>query len=158
MKVDPDYERLSYLEDEPTKQHSGIKWIFIIVIGVFLGNVLSYATYETYTFWRLKIAMEAATAGMEKQTTLSLKQSKLRTQQNLVRQQEIRRQNTERQKQINSQNAERKRQIYAQSSVNKQLQKTCDFWRQQVKRENTASNRSNQDLACLRVKSSYRKN
>ncbi len=140
MKVDPDYERLSYLDDEPTKQRSGIMWVFIIVIGVFLGNVMSYVTYETYTFLRLKIAMEDATAKMEKQTALSLKQSKLRTQQNYIRQQEIQKQNAERQRQIN-----------AQSSINKQLQKTCDFWHQQVNSENTASNRSNRDLACLRA-------
>jgi len=155
MKVDPDYERISYLEDETAKQHSGIKWVFIIIIGVFLGNVLSYVTYETYTIWRLKIAMETASAEMNEQTARSIKQSKLRTQQNLVRQQEIRRENAERQKQINKKNAERKRQIQANNSVNKQLQKTCDFWRQQVKRENTTSNRSNRDLACLRVKGPY---
>lgn len=154
MKVDPDHEHPSYFEDELPKQRSGIKWIFIIVIGVFLGNVLSYITYETYTFWRLKIVMEAAATELKEQTSRTIKQSKIQTQKNFVRQQEIRKQNAERQKQINAKNAERKRQIYAQSSVNKQLQKTCDFWRQQVKRESTASNRSNRDLACLRANNS----
>ena len=82
MKVNtrPRYQAIEPMvefEKEENKKRSGVMWVFIIVIGVFLGNVLSYGTYEIYSFWKLKIIMDAANTALEEQQLKLSEQRKI---------------------------------------------------------------------------------
>jgi len=145
MKVNtrPRYQAIEPMvefEKEENKKRSGVMWVFIIVIGVFLGNVLSYGTYEIYSFWKLKIIMDAANTALEEQQLKLSEQRKIQERKNIIHKNELKQQRIERQ-------GEKKR----KNEVRSQLQKTCTFWKQQVQKENTAIHRKNRDLACTRL-------
>ena len=145
MNLEPDYQRDIEFDSEVNKKRSGIMWFFIIVIGVFLGNVLSYGTYEVYNYWKLKMIMDAANSALEEQKIKSAENRKIQERKSLIYQ-----------KQLQQQKIARQQQLRKESAVNSQLKKTCTFWRQQVKNENTAKNRNNRDLACSRLNGSFR--
>lgn len=145
MNLEPDYQRDIDFDSEVNKKRSGIMWVFIIVIGVFLGNVLSYGTYEVYNYWKLKMIMEAANSVLEEQKIKSAENHKIQERKNIIYQNQLRQQKIARQQQLRK-----------ESAINSQLKKTCTFWRQQVNKENTAKNRSNRDLACARLNGSFR--
>lgn len=42
------------------------------------------------------------------------------------------------------------------ASINTQLQQTCDFWRRETVKEDTAQNRKYRDAACARASGSLR--
>lgn len=145
MNLEPEYQRDIELDSEVNKKRSGIMWVFIIVIGVFLGNVLSYGTYEAYSYWKLKMVMEAANSALKEQRIKSAEKRKIQERKNLIYQNQLQQQKIVRQLQLRK-----------ESAINSQLKKTCTFWRQQVNKENTAQNRSNRDLACARLNGSFR--
>ncbi len=133
-----------FMDDTP-KPRSTSKWIVIIASGVLIGNILSFAAYEAYTFLKWKFILETATTELNKYSS-ELKQ-RSSTQQKQLRQQSITRQN-----ELKRQRVERQKQTRATNATKAQLKKTCDFWNQQIKTSNNASNRSNRDLACQRYR------
>ncbi len=144
MNLEPDYQTDMEFTHDVKKKRSGTMWVFIIVVGVFLGNVLSYGAYEVYNYWKLRMLMEAASSALEEQKTKILENRKIQERKNTIYQ-----------KQLQQQELARQQQLRKKSVINAQLRKTCTFWRQQVENDNTAVNRSNRDLACSRLSGSF---
>jgi len=142
-------------EREDNKEKSGLLWVFIILVGVFLGNVLSYGMYEIYNYWKLKMIIEAASTALDAQQLKSSEQRKIQERKNIIHQSELKEQKIAHQKKLEQQRIARQREKNKQNSVKSQLQKTCTFWNQQVQKDNTTINRNNRDLACARL-SNYR--
>ncbi len=57
-------EEYDFMEDSP-KPRSTSKWIVIIASGVLIGNILSFASYEAYTFLKWKYILETATTELK---------------------------------------------------------------------------------------------
>ncbi len=133
MEIEPNFDRLSDLKTN-TKERSGLWWVIVVAIGVLVGNALSFGAQELYTRWQIKEFMVTVDAMLDKQYERSLEQKKLQMEQNVAQRKAIKR----------------------ERSINSQLQKTCMFWREQVRKENTSQNRAYRDTACARVGGLFR--
>ena len=102
---------------------SAIDWIIIIAIGVFVGNTLSLSVYEIYKNREHEENLAA-------QKSAEIKSEAL----------------------INAETRAAQKKKEKQAIINKQLNKTCEFWKKQVKKENTKVNRQYRDSACAKIK------
>lgn len=128
MELEPNPRRLAEL-DAGYEKRTGAWWVTVIVIGVFLGNLLSFGTYQLYLQWELKQAAAAFKEASARQREIS---------------------NAERARTA-KQHAESQRALEKKKVVDAQLRQTCEFWRQQVRRENTSESRAYRDAACARA-------
>lgn len=129
MHLDPDTRRLRELRENGDQRRGGAWWIATIAAGVLLGNLLSFGAYQLYARWQLH-ALMASTDAM------------LRKQQERARADEAR---------LATELAAQRKERDRQASIDAQLQQTCEFWRRETGRENTARNREYRDAACARA-------
>ena len=101
---------------------SAIDWVIIIAIGVFCGNTLSFSLYE---FYKKNIYEET----LEKTEIASKNQQAI-----IAAEDNALRQNIEKQK-----------------SSNEYLYKMCNYWRGQVKKDDTKENRKHRNTACAKL-------
>lgn len=134
MHLDPDTRRLRELRENDGHRRGGAWWIAAIATGVLLGNLLSFGAYQLYARWQLQVFMASTDAMLKKQQERArADEARLATE-------------------LAAQRKERDR----QASINTQLQQTCDFWRRETAKENTAQNRKYRDAACARTSGSLR--
>lgn len=129
MELEPDPHRLAQLGSYTREERSGVWWVTVIALAVFIGNLMSFSAYQLYIQWELKRFTVSLGSAFEKQAEVSKAQME----------------------QAARQNAEARKVREKQNAVNAQLRQTCEFWRQQVARENTAQNRTYRDAACSRA-------
>lgn len=132
MELDPDYHRLAQLQD--VQQRSGIWWVTIIVLGVFLGNLLSFGAYTLYVRWEFIQFSNILSDELEK----SAKQ--------------MRADRAHRIREADARRIAATRKAEAERAVRRQLSQTCQFWVQQVRREDTPKNRAYRDAACAKLR------
>jgi hypothetical protein len=138
MKVNMDEEMVAYqLRKAEESRPSGVKWVIVIALGVFLGNAASFGLERAVLYWELKQVALAATASMEQMSRNMAETRKIRDQQSAQQRKVMAAQ--EKQRQIKQQ---QKQAGYRQAT------ETCDFWNQQLTTENNARNRMNRDQAC----------
>ncbi len=134
MELEPDTYRLSQLSSNRKEDRSGVWWVTVIVVGVFLGNLLSFGAYQLYVRWQLQqlvISLKTDAAEYAEKTKVEMER-------------------------VAKKNEALRKEREKQTSVNAQLLQTCEFWRQQVARENTSQNRAYRDAACARATGSLR--
>ena len=102
---------------------SGIWWVTVLMLGVLLGNVLSYGAYRVYIKWETEQALQAMEA---MNARLSAERAALAREQRIAN--------------------EKRREI------DQQLWHTCQFWREQVRRDDTSQHRTYRDAACAKVR------
>lgn len=129
MELEADSRRLSQLSSGYSEERTGIWWVTVIVIGVFLGNLLSFGAYQLYVSWELQQLADALKTEATEQAQLSMAEME----------------------RIAKNNAALRKEREKRNAVNAQLLQTCKFWRQQVVNENTAQNRAYRDAACSRA-------
>ena len=134
MELEPDPYRLAQLSANHREERSGIWWVTVIVIGVFIGNLLSFGAYQLYMRWELN------------QLTISLRTEAAGQAERLKAEME----------RVAKNNEALRREREKQNAVNATLIQTCEFWRQQVAKENTSQNRAYKDAACSRASGSVR--
>ena len=71
MELDPN-SNLNSLSSRPAER-SGIWWVTVIAIGILIGNILSFGTYELYQRWRLDQFMVTVNAMIDRQAKHSEK-------------------------------------------------------------------------------------
>jgi uncharacterized protein YaiL (DUF2058 family) len=149
MKVNMDEEMVAYqLRKAEESRPSGVKWLLIIALGVFLGNAASFGLERAVLYWELKQVALAATASMELISRNMTETRKIRDQQSAQQRKMMEEQRNikaaqEKQRQIQRQNQQQQKQ-----AGYRQAKETCDFWVKQLTTENTAFNRMNRDQAC----------
>jgi hypothetical protein len=129
MDLEPDTCRLAQLASSQREERSGLWWVTVIMIGVLFGNLLSFGAYQLYVKWELQqlaIALKKEAAEFSATSKAEMEQ--------LAKQHEATRREREKQQAMQS-----------------KLLQTCNFWRQQVAKENTAQNRAYRDAACARA-------
>jgi len=106
------------------------KWVLIITIGVFLGTMASWATQKGIELLMVKIAISE----MNKQAAI---------------QSEITQKRLEDQKRKNAVLA-RERQIENEKKQAgfRQAMETCNYWRDQYRKESTSTNKYQRDQSC----------
>lgn len=129
MDLEPDNYRLAQLSSYQREERSGLWWVTVIMIGVLLGNLLSFGAYQLYVKWELQqlaITLKKEAAELSERSKVEMEQSA-------------------------KQNEAARREREKQQAVQAKLLQTCNFWRQQVGKENTAQNRAYRDAACARA-------
>ena len=129
MELEPDNYRLARLSSYQREERSGLWWVTVIMIGVLFGNLLSFGAYQLYVKWELH------------QLAISLKKEAA----------ELSERSKAEMDQLAKQNAAAQREREKQQAVQSKLLQTCNFWRQQVAKENTSQNRAYRDAACARA-------
>lgn len=121
-----DVER-KYAQNQPLP---ATRWVLIIAFGIFLGNTLSLGLERAVTYWEIRqVAMAAKEAVQRSSAERAVQlEADRKAQAARLEQQRI--------------ESATKRDGYRQAKW------TCDFWRQQVAKENSASNRAYRDDAC----------
>ncbi|MFW5451384.1 MAG: hypothetical protein ACKE9I_07275 [Methylophagaceae bacterium] len=131
MKVNMDEEMLAYqLRKNQEEKPSMGQWIIIIALGIFIGNMGSWGSQRAIDNWLLQQAIE----DINKQTSI---------------QKQINNERLEKQQKLSAEQA-KKRHIDLQKKQAgfRQASETCNFWNQQLAKENTAQNRMNREQAC----------
>jgi len=105
---------------------SALSWIFIIALGVLLGNGLSGLTQRLYS----QYLMHQFPSSLEELGKLFGQQ-------------------------VSMTPAEHKRQL-AENKTQSQLNANCDYWKEQVDQKDNGQNRAFRDMACARAKGMYR--
>ena len=129
MHADPE-DRPIYETPIYRETRSGIWWVTVLMLGVLLGNVLSYGAYRVYIRWETEQAFKAFEAMNVQLRAQRAAESRERAAQ--AREQRI---------------ATEKRR-----AVDQQLWATCQFWREQVRQDNSSKNRTYRDAACAKVR------
>lgn len=126
-----DDEILAYqLRKEEKSKPSMTQWLIIIILGVFIGNTASFGLERAVLYWELKQVAMAATAAMEESTrNMAIESAKRR-------------------KVSEAQTKQRQIQFQKKKAGLRQASETCNFWRQQLARENTSQNRMHRNEAC----------
>ena len=106
------------------------QWLLIISLGVFLGNTASFGLERAVLYWELKQVALATTAAIEESTRKRAIQS--------AEQRKIRA----------AQAKQRQIQTQQKQAGLRQATETCNFWRQQLTKQNTSQNRMHRDQAC----------
>jgi hypothetical protein len=129
MDLDSDQYKLSQFSDRKQIERTGLWWVTTIVIGVFLGNLMSFGAYQLYLKWELQQLAIALHDDTEAQFEHLKSEARRKAEINeaLRKEQESR------------------------NAVNSKLAQTCQFWTNQVAKENTAQNRAYRDTACARA-------
>jgi len=131
-------EMIAYqLRKSEGSKPSGLKWLLIIALGVFLGNVASFGVERAVLYWELKQVAIAATAAIEQTSrnmaaTRKVQEARAAEQRKVMAVQAKKRQNELQQKQASYRSAKT----------------TCDFWIQHLRTENTEKNRMYRNQAC----------
>jgi hypothetical protein len=133
MDLEPDYGRLASLAALQREERSAAWWIAVIIVGVLIGNVLSYGAYKLYIRWEMHQIALAAEEAMRVQTARIKAQSE----------------------QMAKENAARAKERQRQLAVNQQLRQTCEYWKEQLRQENTSQNRAYRDAACARAAGAF---
>lgn len=105
---------------------SALSWVFIIALGVMLGNGFSVLTERLYTQYHL-----GHFPGSLQELGRLFGQQVARTP------------------------AEQQRQL-AENKTQTQLNANCDYWEEQVDQKDNSQNRAFRDMACARAKGMYR--
>ena len=129
MDLEPDTYRLAQLTSHQNEERSGLWWVTVIMIGVLFGNLLSFGAYQLYVKWEL----QQLAIALKKEATEFSARSKAEMEQ------------------MAKQNEAARREREKQQAVRSKLLQTCNLWRQQVAKENTAQNRAYRDAACARA-------
>jgi hypothetical protein len=134
MELESDPYRLAQLSTHHEERHTGIWWVTVIVLGVFIGNLMSFGAYRLYVQWELQqIAIALKIETTEQAEKLKVEMARLAKK-----------------------NEASRREQQKKSEVNAKLLQTCEFWRQQVIKENTVQNRAYREAACTRAINSAR--
>lgn len=134
MELESHSYRLAKASPSYSDARSGIWWVTVIVIGVFIGNLLSFGAYQLYVRWELQqLAISWKTGAAEQAERSRAKMQR-----------------------IEKNNAALRKEREKQNAVHAKLLQTCNFWRQQVAKENTSQNRAYRDAACSRASNSIR--
>jgi len=141
MNVDMEEEMIAYqLRKAEESKPSGLKWLLVIALGVFLGNSASFGLERAVLYWELKQVAIAATAAME-QTSRNMAATR--------KVQEARA--MEQRKMMAAKAKQQKLELQQKQAGYRQAKETCDFWRQHLRTDNTAQNRMYRDQACRLV-------
>jgi hypothetical protein len=138
MKANMDDEILAYqLRKEEKPSHSMTQWLIIIALGVFIGNMATFGVEKAVFYWELKQVGLAASAAMKESNEKMLAQRRI-----------MEANSAERKRAIDEKNKIRQIQNEQKQAGLRQATETCNFWRQQVKGENSVKNRRNTEEAC----------
>lgn len=129
MQIEPDPYRLAQLNTRNREQRSGLWWVTVIIVGVFVGNLLSFGASQLYVRWELK------------QLTISLDAMTQRQAAELRVQQE----------RSAKQNAAARIEREKRNAVNAKLLQTCAYWKREVAKESNSQTRAYRDTACARA-------
>lgn len=131
MKINIDEEMSAYqLRKVESSKPSMGAWLIVIVIGVFLGNMASWSAQRGIDYVLIQQAIKEAS-----------KQAAIQSQVTNARLQEQRQLSAAKAKQRNIE-------LQKKQAGLRQASETCNFWRQQVARENTNANRRNREQSC----------
>jgi hypothetical protein len=136
MKASMDDEVLAYQMRKADESKASLtQWLLIISLGVFLGNAASFGLERAVLYWDLKQVALATTAAIEESTRKRAIQS--------AEQKKIR----------DAQAKQRQIQTQKKQAGLRQATETCNFWKQQLAKENTSQNRMHREQACKLVSS-----
>lgn len=122
-------------QSEP--RSSASRWVLIITIGVFLGSMTSWATQRGIDYLFVKIAISE----LNKQLARDKE-----TSQRMLKEQRIK---LEEQKLINAEKtAQRQMENEKKQAGFRQAMETCNFWRDQYRKEPNSSNQYQRDQSC----------
>lgn len=130
LNPEPDHPALR----NPRTPPSLVSWLAIIILGVVIGNIVTLALYEAYQNWQLQRALTAFTAMTERMAA----EAKLAAAE------------------ASRRSAVAAKAAAEQNRLQQQFNSTCNYWQQQVSRENTTQNRSYRDMACARANGLFR--
>ena len=105
-------------------------WLIVIVIGVFIGNMASWSAQRGIDY----VLVQGAIKELNKKAAVQ-------SQINNARLQEQRKLSALKAKQRNIE-------LQKKQAGLRQASETCNFWRQQVRQDNSANNRRNAQEAC----------
>lgn len=114
------------------------EWVFIIAVGVIVGNAISFGFFKIYQQWEIRQFTAAFTAMAEVLTEEG---------------REMQRESAAKRQQLAEQNRRREAKREQRRSAYQSAQRTCEFWRSQILKENNSKNRTYRDAACSRARS-----
>ncbi|WP_438971525.1 hypothetical protein [Methylophaga sp.] len=106
------------------------KWVLIITIGVFLGTMASWATQKGIELLMVKIAISEMNKKVARQNEITQK-----------RLEEQRRQSA-------AQAQQRKLENEQKQAGYRQAMETCNYWRDQYRKESSSNNKYQRDQSC----------
>lgn len=118
----------------PRESDRAFWWVIVIFLGVFIGNLLTFGAYEIYVRWKLDqfvISLKSEAAEQAESSKAEMKR-------------------------VAKSGEALRREREKQNAIIAKLLQTCEFWRQQVAKENTSQNQAYRDAACSRASSSVR--
>lgn len=120
---------------------SYMAWFFVVAMGVFVGNVGLFAVQKAVDYWELQQftqALSVSTQNMKAEAEARRKSTEAKIATQRKQQAELARQ----------------RQIVNERNQNaiRITRENCNFWIQQVSKENTSLNRMYRDSACQRLR------
>lgn len=117
------------INDSPSRP-SMSQWFFIIVLGVFIANMLSWGAQNGIEYLVVKEMMRQTTEEISKMSA----QNKARL---------------ERQRELNAIKAEeRKLEIQEREAGLRQAMETCNYWREEYSKHRTSYNEMQRDQSC----------
>lgn len=115
-------DKTSTSETTNNRNRSAIEWILIIAIGVFIANILTLTVYDF-------IVKSKSQQLLDTSNTAALEQQEIIKKESQIRQIKIRQ----------------------QEALTIRLQKTCDYWQDQVEKKGSKESRRHRDTACAKV-------
>lgn len=138
MKTSMDDEIRAYqLRKAEESRPSLGQWLIIIALGVFLGNLALFGVWKTVEYWEVQQAIKEMNIVTQKLSDDAAAQREV----NKMKMEEQRRLQAIQEKQQQLQIQQRKDRL-------RQAKETCDFWNQQLAKQNTSQNRMHRDQAC----------
>ena len=116
---------------------SSLKWVLVIALGVFIGNVMSFGLERAVLYWELKQVAIAATTALEQ------------TSRNMAASRKAQEARAAEQRKVVAEKAKQQRiELQQKQAGYRQAKDTCDFWNQHLRTENTEKNKMYRDQAC----------
>ncbi len=138
MNIDMDEELREYQTHKIKESRPSLmQWLFIITLGVFLGNIASFGVEKAVLYMELKavsLAMKESTIKMNK--TIERREAKLASQRKVQEENAFEQKRT-----LALQNRQHQIKQEQKQAAFRQANETCNFWKQQVRTENTEQNR-----------------
>jgi len=131
-------EKIAYqLRKAEESKPSGLKWLLVIAVGVFLGNAAFFGLERAILYWEIKQVAIAATAIMD-QSSRNIAATKKAQEARIA----------EKRKVMAAQAKQQKIELQQKQVGYRSAKVTCDFWNQNLQIENTEKNRMYRNQAC----------
>lgn len=125
VKMDPDAKAQRGWQFQERRPNL-FQWLLIISLGVFIGNIATLGVERAVNYWEVYQLTKSMEAETEKMKSIMDAQQKMHHEQARLR-------DIENQK---------------KQAALRQAVETCNYWREQLAKSNTAENRMHRDTAC----------